>query len=188
MTIQNINQAKKMGSTYLSREELETLVLGLSDADILRLKRISEKYTGNHEMGADDLVQEAVLRTLSGKRKTCPRSVPIVNFLSGVIRSIASGEREKKDRAGELSDVELRQLHGTISSPDDEVLEKQLFKELGVVFEEDEEILLLILYLQDGASPSEIQENEEWSETQYNSIRRRMRRRWNAHTELEKIS
>ena len=54
MAMQNINQAKKMDSTYLSREELEAAVLGLSDADILRLKEIAKKYTGNHELEADD--------------------------------------------------------------------------------------------------------------------------------------
>jgi len=188
MTMQNINKAEKMDSTYLSKEELEAGILRLNDADIFRLRKIANKYTGNHEMEADDLVQEAVLRTLSGGRKTCPRNLPIVNFLVGVIRSIAHSERVKKDRAGELCDIDLRQLHSPDSNLENDVLEKQLFKELEVIFEEDEEILLLILYLQEGNSPSEIQESEGWSKTQFNTIRRRMRRKWNAHTEQEKIS
>jgi hypothetical protein len=188
MTTQNINQAKKMDDTHLSREELEAAVLGLSDVDIRRVASIAKTYTGNHDMEADDMVNEAVLRTLSGERKACPRDLPIVNFLAGAIRSIANGEREKKDPARELRDIELDQLHESDSNPENMMLEKQLFEELEVIFEEDEEILLLILYLQDGASPSEIQENEGWTETQYNSIRRRMRRKWNAHTEQEKTS
>ncbi len=188
MTMQNTNQVKNMDSTHLSREELEAAVLGLSDEDVLRLNGIARKYTGNHEMETDDLVQEAVLRTLSGERKTCPRNLPIVSFLAGVMRSIASGEREKKDREGELCDIELRQLHGSDNNPEDDVLEKQLFRQLEDIFEEDEEILLLIWYLQDDLSSTEIQENEGWSKTQFNTIRRRMRRKWNAHTEQEQKS
>ena len=111
-----------------------------------------------------------------------------MNFLVGAIRSIASGEREKNDLASELCDIELRQLHGPDNNPENEILEKQLFKKLETIFEGDEEILLLILYLQEGNSPLEIQENEGWSRTQFNTIRRRMRRKWNAHKEQELTS
>ena len=185
MTIQNIYQGKSMDSTHLSREELEASIFGLCDADILRLKRISEQYTGNHDMEANDLVQEAILRTLSGGRKTCPRNLPIVNFLVGAIRSIVNEERKKNKRAGERCDIELDRLPGSDSNPEDMALQKQLFRDLEVIYEEDEEILLLILYLQEGETPSAIQKNEGWSETQYNSIRKRMRRKWNASTKQE---
>tara|TARA_R110000772_G_scaffold19985_6_gene55548 strand:+ start:198 stop:764 length:567 start_codon:yes stop_codon:yes gene_type:complete len=188
MIMHKIKQVIYMDSTYLSKEELEAAVSALSDADILRLTEIARIYTGNHEMEADDLVQEAVIRTLSGDRKTCPRNLPIVNFLVGVMRSIASSEREKKEREGDSCDIEKCQVADPDSSPEDDVLEKQLFKELEIIFEEDEEILMLMLYLHDGHSPAEIQKNEEWSETQYNTIRRRMRRKFNAHTEQEHTS
>ena len=126
------------------------------------------------------------LRTLSGERKTCPRNVPIVNYLAGVVKSIASGERDKHKRAEELSEIESHRFHGSTSSPDEELQESERFKELESVFEEDDEILLLIMYLDEGTAPSAIQENEGWSETQYNSIRKRMRRKWNAYRDEEK--
>jgi len=190
--MQNINQqAENMDSTHLSREELEAAVLGISDADILRVSQIANSYTGSHEMEADDLVQEAIMRTLAGDRKTCPRDLPIVYFLAGVIKSIAHEEREKNKRKKNDEDsyqATLKQFNDEDCSTENDVLEQQLYNELEAIYEEDEEILLLILYLQEGESSSEIQKNEGWSETHYNSIRRRMRRKWNAHREQEKIS
>lgn len=188
MTMRNVNKAEKMDSTYLSSEELEVAVSMLNAADILRLKKIANQYTGNHELDANDLVQEAVLRTLSGGRKTCPKNLPIVNFLAGVMKSIAHGEREKNDRTRDTCDIALCQVHDPNSNPENDVLERQLFKKLEVIFEDDEEILLLILYLQEGSTSSEIQENEGWSRTQFNTIRRRMRRKWNSYTKQEKLS
>lgn len=185
MTMHKINQVRNMDSTHLSNEELEAAISGLSKEDVLRLKAIAEKYTGSHDMDAEDLLHEAVVRALSGERKTCPRNLPVVNFLIGVIRSITDSERKKKARQGSTCDIDDCQLHDPGGNVEDEVLEKQLYKELERFFEEDDEILLMIFHLQDEHSPPEIQENEGWSAKQYNTIRRRMRRKWNAHKEEE---
>lgn len=183
--MQKTSQVLKMDSNYLSREELEAGIKGLSDVDILRLRKIANQYTGNHDMEAEELLSEAVLRTLSGGRKTCPRDLPIVNFLAGVIRSIAEDERRKKRNAGNVVNIDDCELNDSGSNPEDVVLEKQLFKQLESFFDEDEEILLLLLYLNEGYSPCEIQQEEGWSETQYNTIRKRMRRKWNSHNTQE---
>jgi len=186
--MQKVNQVLKMDSDYLSREELEAAIKSLSDVDVLRLKKIAITYTGSHDMEADELLDEAVLRTLSGGRKSCPRHLSIVNFLAGVISSIVEHERKKKRNAGDVVNVDDCELNDSGNSPDDAVLEKQLFKQMESFFDEDEEILLLLLYLHDGFSPSEIQHEEGWSETQYNTIRRRMRRKWNSHNIQELTS
>lgn len=176
-----VNQVLKMDSDYLSREELDAAIKGLSNVDVLRLKKIAMQYTGNHDMEAEELLGEAVLRTLSGGRKTCPRDLPIVNFLAGVISSITEYERKKKRNAGGVVNIDDCERNDSGSTPEDDVLEKQLFKQLESFFDEDEEILLLLLFLNDGFSPPEIQHDVGWSETQYNTIRRRMRRKWNSH-------
>jgi len=183
--MQKVNQVLKMDSDYLSGEELETAILGLSDADVVRLKKCAHKYIGGHDMDVEDLVNEAILRTLSGKRKTCPRNLPIVQFLAGAMRSIASGEREKTTNSEELLDIDLSQLHGDSDCPEENAIQNQRYKELEVIFDEDEEILMLLLYLQNGNSPSEIREEEGWSQTQFNTIRRRTRRKWNSHNAQE---
>ena len=178
-----------MDSDNLSREELEALVLGLSDTDVLRLKLIAEKYTGGHGMEAGDLLNEAIFRSLDAKkRETCPRNLPIVNFLAGVMRSITSNERGKTSRAENLDEIDLHHFSRKVSTPYDELEEKEAFDELEGIFENDEEISMLILHLQEDASPSEIQQSEKWSEKEYNTIRRRMRRKWNTHKKLEKTS
>jgi len=188
MTMQNTNQDMKMDSTHHSREELEVLVKGLSDADILRLQHIAEIYTGNHEMDADDLVNEAVSRALSGERKTCPKNLPIISFLAGVMRSISNGEREKYQRNEQLNEDKWNAIEDLDSSTEKNLAESQAFKEMEEIFEDDEQILLLIFHLQEGGSPTEIQKSEGWSKTQYNTIRRKMRRKWNAHKKQENIS
>jgi len=191
--MQKVNQTQKMDSDYLSREELEAAVKGLSDVDALRLKKIAMQYTGNHDMEAEELLGEAVLRTLetptpSRGRKTCRRDLPIVNFLAGVIRSIAGDERRKKRNAGDVVNIEDCELSDSGNTPEDDLLEKQLFKQLESFFNDDEEILLLLLYLNEEFSPPEIQQEEGWSETQYNTIRRRMRRKWNSRNIQELTS
>ena len=179
--MQKVNQVPKMDSDYyLSREELEEAVKGLSDVDILRLTKIARLYTGNHDMEAGELLNEAVLRTLLGERKACPRNLPIVNFLAGVMRSIADTERNKKCNVVDVIGIDDCELYDVGDNPDDRLFEEQLFKQVEKFFDDDEEILLLILYLQEGYSPSEIQKEADWSETKYNSIRKRMRRKWNS--------
>jgi len=186
--MQKTNQAKNMDNTYLTEAELELRINELASVDILRLKRIANTYTGNHELDAEDLLQESICRVLSGDRKTCPRDLPIVTFVAGIIKSIAHGEREKFKRIAQFSETDQFADKGSESSPDKAILEKQVFDEFESLFEDDEKVLLLILYLQEETIPSEIQKKEGWTNTKYNSIRRRMRRKWNAHTEQELIS
>ena len=169
-----------MDTTYLSREELEAPIRGLSDADFLKLKRIAQIYIGNHDMDADDLLQEAIVRTLSGERRTCPRNVPVITFITGIMRSIASGEREKYPRMERLNEDEWNAIESLESSPEKNLIDLQAFAELETIFEDDNEILQLILHLRNGDSAVEIKRLEGWSETQYSTIRRRMRRNWNA--------
>ncbi len=186
--MQKVNQVLKMDSEYLSYEELEDAIKGLSNIDVLRLKKIAMQYTGNHDMEAEELLGEAVLRTLSGGRKTCPIDLPIVNFLAGVISSIVEYERKKKRNSGDVVNIDDCKINDSGNNPEDDVLEKQLFKQLELFFDADEEILLLLLYLHDEYSPPEIQHEEGWSETKYNTIRRRMRRKWNSHNIQEHTS
>ena len=176
---------KDMETEYRTKQELEECIEALSETDLLRLKNIAEYYTGNHELEAEDLLHEAICRVLTGSRKACPLDVEILTYIAGILKSIAYGEREKCKRIDHYNDKEWQDIQ---SLPDQAVLEEQAYNELESLFEDDDEILLLIFYLSDEASPEEIQKSEGWSKTKYDSIRKRMRRKWNAHTAQEQKS
>ena len=181
------NLVKDMDSTYLSREELEGLIFGLTHTDILRLRKIANTYTGGHSLEADDLINEAVDRILSGSRKSCPADVSAVTFIANAMRSIASGERDKNKVRLAYAEKEEAVQNTEQLSPEEKIVEADRLKELEAIFEDDEDILLLIYHLQDDSTPSEIQIAEGWSKTQYDTVRRRLRRKLNAHMEEELV-
>ena len=181
-------QIKDMETEYLTEQELEGCIESLSPADLLRLRKIANTYTGNHELESEDLLQEAICRVLTGSRKTCPTDVPFLTFIASIMKSIAHGEREKYKRLDHYNENDWQKFEDTHSSPDKAILEKQAFNEIESLFEDDDEILLLIFHLSDEASPEEIQNSEGWSKKMYDSIRKRMRRKWNAHTAQEQKS
>ena len=177
-----------MDSIYFSREELEALILGLTDTDILRLRQTACTYTGSHDLEADDLVQEAIVRVLSGDRKSCPSNIPVIIFIIGIMKSIANGERNKnKVRVAYAEKNEDADFPGH-QHPECPLVEAERLNEIESIFEDDEDVLLLFMHLQEGNSPSEIQSAEEWDKTKYDTVRRRARRKWNAYVKRELIS
>lgn len=181
-------QIKDMETEYLTKLELEECIEALSPADLLKLKKIANVYTGNHELEAEDLLQEAICRVLSGGRKKCPTDVPFLTFIAGIMKSIAYGERKKYKRLDHYNKNDRQDIEDINSLPYQPILEKQAYNEIESIFEDDDEILLLIFHLSDETSPKEIQNSEGWNKTKYDSIRKRMRRKWNAHTTQEQKS
>jgi hypothetical protein len=91
----------------------------LSDADRLRLKKISLLYARIGGYSSEELRQEAYARGLDGRRQ-CPRTVEVVFFLGEVMRSIASTSARA---AGEAPPVEsLVAADGTEQDARDETL------------------------------------------------------------------
>lgn len=88
-----------MGRTATT-SEIESAINALSEADLIRLEKyayyrlasIGRASAGN---SLDDILQEAVARTLGGDRKWNPESVPFSRFLEGVVKSICSELAER---------------------------------------------------------------------------------------------
>jgi hypothetical protein len=76
-------------------DELRSAIARLSAADLGRLKQAAKVFSGISGIMEDDLIQESYTRALEGRR-TCGRTVDLVPFLCGVMKSIASQETEAR--------------------------------------------------------------------------------------------
>jgi hypothetical protein len=86
----------------LSPAEAIDSIRTLSAPDLLRLKKASQYWSYGGARPPEDLRHEAIRRVAAGARK-CPRDIPIVAFLIGVMRSIASADRKALQRTPTLA-------------------------------------------------------------------------------------
>jgi DNA-directed RNA polymerase specialized sigma24 family protein len=96
-------------ATHLTVGEVRRIVGRLRTPDILRLSALARTWaTGLRQHDADDLLNEALDRVLSGRRPW-PSDVPLPAFLSQVMRSIASQWR-RENRREPLKEDETRKV------------------------------------------------------------------------------
>src|SRR6266851_4885921 len=81
--------------SVLTRDEFIAALRALSPAGLLRLEKKARFRALGSGMEANDLLQEAILRTLEEDGRKCPSDVPIPIYLDNAMRSIADGERKK---------------------------------------------------------------------------------------------
>jgi hypothetical protein len=77
-----------------TRDQVEAAIRGFSVADWARLHQLAKSFCFKTGWGFDDLLQEAIMRTLQGTRN-CPSDVDVMKHLIDTMSSIADGEREK---------------------------------------------------------------------------------------------
>jgi DNA-directed RNA polymerase specialized sigma24 family protein len=100
-------------ATHLTPGEVRRLIGRLRGPDLVRLAALARVWvTGLRQHDADDLLNEALDRVLSGRRPW-PIDVPLPAFLSQVMRSIASQWRHEdrrellmEDGAGQMFEEE----------------------------------------------------------------------------------
>lgn len=91
-------------ATHLTSGEVRRIIGRLRRPDILRLSALARTWaTGLRQHDADDLLNEALDRVLSGRRPW-PIDLPLPTFLSQVMRSIASQWRRENDREPLMED------------------------------------------------------------------------------------
>jgi hypothetical protein len=173
----------------LSLDEITTSIEAFADADWLRLKRAARYLSYEGRCGRDwaDLQNEALTRALDGRRK-CPRNVSVLTFLGNVIRSIASesDDLDKTLRSDEL-DAAQETVTGAIAlrAPPDPLAStfdaKRLFREAVDLFEGDTVAQTLFEGDVDGIEGQELRELVGLTQTEFDSKRRYVRRRLNAH-------
>ena len=161
-------------------DHVQASVAALSDADLLRLKMSATGYAWG-AVAPDDLLQEALVRILSGKRRW-PKRVPFKDFLNGVMKSIVSDENRdwiSSNVSAIGGDQELESIAGTEGIPDQSeyVAAEQGLEQVEALFADDEEAGLILASRAEGDSREEICEALQMDERQYATALRRIRRK-----------
>ena len=81
----------------LSVDEFMSVLHGLTDAQMVRLKEIARIYGKTCGSEENDLINEAIFRVTKGTRK-CPRDLDPIAFLAQTMRSISHDIRVKARR------------------------------------------------------------------------------------------
>jgi RNA polymerase sigma-70 factor (ECF subfamily) len=152
----------------------------LTDADLVRLKALARLWARGLPgvLGWSDILHEAIARALDGTRR-CPPGVPILAFLSGIMRSICVDQWRREQRESLLlvrDGVATTAADETARDPERMLAATQRLGEIHQLFAGDPAALKIIAGLAEGLTPDEICRRYTMSEQVYDSTRKRMRR------------
>lgn len=174
--------------TYLSVAEATAELDALGDADWLQLGKLAS-LRAPVGMAPDDLLHEVLVRVLGGERQL-PADVKTVPALAMIMKSIASAEfkaRERHPVDSLTAPVDDESGHETDladpgDSPEDLVARAETAKYDAILklFVDHDAATYAIEALAAGFEPPEIQRDLDIDQTQWNSLRRLIRRRVNA--------
>jgi DNA-directed RNA polymerase specialized sigma24 family protein len=155
----------------------------LTEAQLLRLHALARLRARALPAGIGwtDLLHEALARALDGSRQW-PLGVPFLVFLAGVMRSVCHEIWRQRRREAELI-VFGTKAHGKsqdVACPaaDQErvLAASEALAELYRLFAGDAIVLRIISGLANGLSAADIRAAHNFSEVEYDTARRRMRR------------
>ena len=164
--------------------DIARAIRSLSNADLVRLKALARLWARGllGGVGWADVLHEAIVRALDGSRKW-PPNVPILAFLSGIMRSICDDQWRRSRRELEVlvrrdDLVDLCASGEEVKSPSPErvVAAAQSLAAIDQLFASDSLALKIIAGLADGLTATEICKLHGMSERQYDTTRKRMRR------------
>lgn len=155
---------------------------GLSDADLVRLAALARLWVrGLAVLGWSDVLHEAIARALDGSRNW-PPGLPILAFLSGIMRSICVDQwrREQREslllvRDGAAADADAA-ADDAARDPERMLAAAQRLTAIHRLFARDAAALKVIAGLAEGLTPDEICRRYAMSERDYDTTRKRMRR------------
>jgi RNA polymerase sigma-70 factor (ECF subfamily) len=155
----------------------------LSDADLVRLKALARLWSRGLPGGVTwtDILNEAVLRALDGSRRW-PHGVPLLAFLSGVMRSLCDDHWRRARRSGRWlapsgdADEPLDDKPDAAADPERVCAAAQALGAIHRLFADDAMALMIIAGLAEGLTAREICRVHGLAERDYDSARRRMRR------------
>jgi DNA-directed RNA polymerase specialized sigma24 family protein len=156
---------------------------GLSDADLVRLGALARLWTRGLPglLGWSDVLHEAIARALDGSRKW-PPGVPILAFLSGIMRSICVDQWRREQRESLLlvrdcgSADASAAADGAARDPERMLAAAQRLAAIHRLFTGDAAALKIIAGLAEGLTPDEICRRFGLSDRDYDTTRKRMRR------------
>ena len=159
-------------------------IASLMKADRIRLLRIAQRYAFGCALSPEDLLQEAVARTLSGAR-VYKATLGIVGFLAGAMKSIAFDERKKTQTHA----LDLAVSDGDLDDPIPDLNAERSDSEEGaeriellrLLVKNNENAALVFEGLLEGLKAAEIRDALGLTVTEYESARTYINRRVNSH-------
>jgi len=153
---------------HLATAEITNVINTLRDGEKTAIVKIARLYARKTSYGHEDLLQESYCRVLDGRRGWL-RGVPAVPFFHGVMRSIAwEWQREFTSQEIDIGD-EGAVERGTLAKID--------VMKILALFDDDPAARKIVLEMMDGARGEELQESSGLNPTEYESKRRKIRRR-----------
>ncbi len=177
-----MNKTRRDPHDTATLTEVAEALHAMSQADRVRLAHFARlRAAGLPGWDWEDLLHEAIDRVLSGSRKW-PRSLPLIAFMCGTIRSIAGDlwrERRSRPDVGPQANTEDQEddLPDDAPGPERQVMARRTLERILDLFEGDDEALAIVKGLANGSSPEEVQISRGMTAKSYASAQRRIRRR-----------
>ena len=148
----------------------------LSDTDLVRLKSLARLWSRGLPggLGWADVLNEAIVRSLDGSRRW-PTDVPLLAFLSGVMRSICH-EHWRRARRDHALLVVAPDAVAAPDNPERVLAAAQALGAINGLFADDPAALKILAGLAEGMTATDIRLHYDMSERDYDSTRKRMRR------------
>lgn len=180
--------------TPATTEEIAQALAALTDAQVVRLNESSAYRTGSlgrRSAGRNpgDLLSDAIIATLEGRRKWIKANVDFLPFLLGVMKSLASHIRTGKplDAFDEIAPNPVNDEDNTEDfveqiptaarvDPERQLLASDLDEQVRKRFDDDPAVLLVYEAFLEKMKPAEIQSCLGLSEKEYNAAAKRLRR------------
>lgn len=165
-------------SAHGSRSDILEALESLSAKELVGLERFARlRSVGLREIDWEDLLHEAIERTLSGSRKW-PISVPFPVFLHETIRSLASTHLKSGYFKLSVSTEENsgEDIFADRFDPEAEVSARQSIRKIEALFADDPPALSILRGLSEGLSPAAVQQEAVLTQRQYATAQRRIRR------------
>ena len=166
--------------------DVASALAALRQTDLLRLAALARLWSRGLPDGLawTDVLNEAIVRVLDGSRPW-PPGVPLLGFLSGVMRSICDDHwrcvrREALRRHGDVADVGATVGDGA-PDPERMMAAAQALAAIVELFADDAQALQVIAGLSEGLTAAEICRQYALAERDYDTTRKRMRRKLMRH-------
>jgi DNA-directed RNA polymerase specialized sigma24 family protein len=153
--------------TY-SSEEISAMIRSLTAHDKTALMKIAIKYAKKTNYGEEDLLQEACMRILAGRREW-PRCVGVAPFLTGVMRSIAwEWQTNQQEECVDVDEIGFEDLTAPMRID---------ICKIVALFDDDPVAQKMLFALIDGVKGEELRKLSGLSRREYESKRTKIRRR-----------
>jgi RNA polymerase sigma-70 factor (ECF subfamily) len=165
----------------LSEAEVRKEINSLTAGERTKLIKIASHYAWKGGISfeePDEFVQEAVYRVLAGLREW-PRGLEKIRFLAGVIKSIAGDRKRVLSRNLPLNEEMEKPTEARARwiTEESSMVAKIDLKQIMPFFDDDPVAQKILLGMAEGGRGEDLQEVSGLSPTEYESKRKKIRRR-----------